>query len=611
MSNHLKDQTSPYLLQHADNPVAWYPWCEEAFLRAKREDKPIFLSIGYSTCHWCHVMAKESFEDEMVAQLLNRYFIAVKVDKEERPDIDSVYMSVCQAFTGSGGWPTTILLTPDQRPFFAGTYFPKVSKNGYMGLIEILQVAWKKWQTDREPLLKAADAVVAALNGSSECSSAKDNSGQLSIQTMGFRKLADSQVEQAIEYFKRTFDAANGGFGRAPKFPSPHNLLFLMRYSGKMNDKEAMDMAEKTLLQMYRGGMFDHIGGGFCRYSTDKYFLVPHFEKMLYDNALLILAYVRAYERTKNGIYRRIAERTADYVLREMTDPAGGFYSAQDADSEGEEGKYYVFRVNEIIQLLGEREGRAFCHCFDITERGNFEGKNIPNLLKNKQEPEDFRDDMDRIYEYRKARMNLHRDDKVLTSWNGLMIAAMANLYRITKKDQYRDAAVQAQKFIEETMYRNGQLAVSWREGAASGRGFLDDYANEIFALLTLYQVTEEKVYLEQAKRICERVQENFYDKENGGYFMYGDAGEQLIFRPKETYDGAVFSGNSAMAYNLVQLFVMTGAENYRKLAEQQLWFMSGECGRHPAGSTMYLAALLDYLEATEEIDESFVDTGK
>ncbi|MBQ6835162.1 MAG: thioredoxin domain-containing protein [Lachnospiraceae bacterium] len=611
MSNHLKSQTSPYLLQHADNPVAWYPWCEEAFLRAKREDKPIFLSIGYSTCHWCHVMAKESFEDEMVAQLLNRYFIAVKVDKEERPDIDSVYMSVCQAFTGSGGWPTTILLTPDQRPFFAGTYFPKVSKNGYMGLIEILQVAWKKWQTDRESLLKAADAVVAALNGSSECSSAKGNSGQLSIQTMGFRKLADSQVEQAIEYFKRTFDAANGGFGRAPKFPSPHNLLFLMRYSGKMNDKEAMDMAEKTLLQMYRGGMFDHIGGGFCRYSTDKYFLVPHFEKMLYDNALLILAYVRAYERTKNGIYRRIAERTADYVLREMTDPAGGFYSAQDADSEGEEGKYYVFRVNEIIQLLGEREGRAFCHCFDITERGNFEGKNIPNLLKNKQEPEDFRDDMDRIYEYRKARMNLHRDDKVLTSWNGLMIAAMANLYCITKKDQYRDAAVQAQKFIDETMYRNGQLAVSWREGAASGRGFLDDYANEIFALLTLYQVTEEKVYLEQAKRICERVQENFYDKENGGYFMYGDAGEQLIFRPKETYDGAVFSGNSAMAYNLVQLFVMTGAENYRKLAEQQLWFMSGECGRHPAGSTMYLAALLDYLEATEEIDESFVDTGK
>ena len=601
MSNHLKDQTSPYLLQHADNPVEWYPWCEEAFLRAKREDKPIFLSIGYSTCHWCHVMAKESFEDEMVAQLLNRYFISIKVDKEERPDIDSVYMSVCQAFTGSGGWPTTILLTPDQRPFFAGTYFPKVSKNGYMGLIEILQVAWKKWQTEREALLGVANEVVAALKRHE-----KINTGPSSIQ-----ELETQQVDLAVDYFKRTFDAVNGGFGRAPKFPSPHNLLFLMRYSGKMNDKEAMDMTEKTLLQMYRGGMFDHIGGGFCRYSTDKYFLVPHFEKMLYDNALLILAYVRAYERTKNGIYRRIAERTADYVLREMTDPAGGFYSAQDADSEGEEGKYYIFTVNEIIQLLGEREGRAFCRCFDITEQGNFEGKNIPNLLKNKQEPEDFRDDMDRIYEYRKTRMKLHRDDKVLTSWNGLMIAAMANLYRITKKDQYRDAAVQAQKFINETMHRNGQLAVSWREGAASGRGFLDDYANEIFALLALYQVTEEKEYLEQAKKFCERVQENFYDKENGGYFMYGDAGEQLIFRPKETYDGAVFSGNSAMAYNLVQLFVLTGAESYRELAEQQLWFMSGESGRHPAGSTMYLAALLDYLEATEEIDESFVDTGK
>lgn len=360
MSNHLKNQTSPYLLQHAENPVEWYPWCEEAFVRARMEDKPIFLSIGYSTCHWCHVMAEESFEDEQVAELLNRYFISIKVDKEERPDIDGVYMAVCQAFTGSGGWPTTILMTPDQKPFFAGTYFPKHSANGYTGFIELLTIAHRKWQTDRASLLQAADAVIKSLQAGEGRTVRRADA----IQT--------EQIDRAFQTYRQTFDEPYGGFGNAPKFPSPHNLLFLMRYYERTNDREAMQMAEKTLQQMYYGGIFDHIGGGFSRYSTDRYFLVPHFEKMLYDNALLILAYVKAYEKTKNDMYRMVAEKTARYILREMTSPEGGFYSAQDADSEGEEGKYYVFEPDEVCRVLGRAVGLAFCRHFDITETGKF-----------------------------------------------------------------------------------------------------------------------------------------------------------------------------------------------------------------------------------------------
>ena len=384
MSNHLKNQTSPYLLQHAENPVEWYPWCEEAFVRARMEDKPIFLSIGYSTCHWCHVMAEESFENEQVAELLNRHFISIKVDKEERPDIDSVYMAVCQTFTGSGGWPTTIFMTPDQKPFFAGTYFPKHSAHGYTGFIELLTIAYNKWQTDRTSLLQAADAVIKSLKVGENRTAVKRIHKEGSLADRAGESVLDTaQLTQAFQIYKQTFDETNGGFGNAPKFPSPHNLLFLMRYYEQENDGEAMRMAEKTLQQMYYGGMFDHIGGGFSRYSTDRYFLVPHFEKMLYDNALLILAYVKAYEKTKNDMYRMVAEKTAGYILREMTSAEGGFYSAQDADSEGEEGKYYVFEPDEVCKVLGRATGLAFCQHFDITETGNFEGKSIPNLICN------------------------------------------------------------------------------------------------------------------------------------------------------------------------------------------------------------------------------------
>ena len=370
MHNFLKNETSPYLLQHADNPVNWYPWCKEAFERARKEDKPIFLSIGYSTCHWCHVMAHESFEDEETARILNKYFVSIKVDKEERPDIDSIYMSVCQAFTGSGGWPTTIFLTPDQKPFFAGTYFPRKAKYGQIGLQELLLAICEKWETDRKTLLASAEDVISSRESEE-------------IEEADVRLM-----ETAFRHYKQLFDSKNGGFGAAPKFPTPHNLLFLMRYYERSGNKEALHMVEKTLIQMYRGGIYDHIGGGFSRYSTDDYFLAPHFEKMLYDNALLIMAYCKAYQLTGKSIYYGIAKATADYVLREMTSKEGGFYCAQDADSEGVEGKYYLFEPKEIIQICGEAEGRRFNQYFDITDRGNFEGKSIPNLLKqnNKEE---------------------------------------------------------------------------------------------------------------------------------------------------------------------------------------------------------------------------------
>lgn len=586
MQNHLRNQTSPYLLQHAENPVEWYPWCDEAFERAKSEDKPVFLSIGYSTCHWCHVMAHESFEDSEIAEILNRYFIAIKVDKEERPDIDSIYMSVCQAFTGSGGWPTTIFLTPEQKPFFAGTYFPKTVRYGQIGLKELLLGVREKWQTDRAALIKSADDIISFLNQK------KLVQGSMNEQL----------VDQAFMLYKRMFDEEFGGFGEAPKFPTPHNLLFLMRYYEKSEDKEALEMVEKTLLQMYRGGIFDHIGGGFSRYSTDRYFLVPHFEKMLYDNALLILAYSKAYQLTKNSVYCQVAEKSAAYILREMTDKEGGFYSAQDADSEGVEGKYYLFAPSEILEVLGERKAREFDAYFDIKEKGNFEGKSIPNLLKNTSLNKKFEEELQMLYEYRKKRYALHLDDKVLTSWNALMIAAMCNLYRVTEKEIYLKSAVRAQQFIQRKLCENDTLYISYREGKRSGKGFLEDYAYEVFALFSLYEATLDKGYLEKARQFCEKAIHDFWDEEQGGFFLYGAENESLILRPKETYDGAVFSGNSAMAYNLVRLSLLTDEKSFKELAEKQLRFMSVEAKQYPAGYAMFLMALSDYYDLPRKV---------
>ena len=368
MANRLKGESSPYLIQHSENPVDWYPWCEEAFEKAKAEDKPVFLSVGYSTCHWCHVMAHESFEDAETAEILNKYFVSIKVDKEERPDIDSIYMTVCQAMTGSGGWPMSVFMTNDKKPFFAGTYFPKTSRYGMPGFVDLLKTVAGSWQNQRQKLIDSAERIV---------NSVKNAEGEIETRTTDENPVAD-----ALNYFRKSFDEKYGGFGVAPKFPTPHNLWFLLRCFEKGLGENAGEMACFTLNRMYHGGIFDHIGYGFSRYSTDRYFLVPHFEKMLYDNALMIIAYCKAYRLTKKQIYLDIAEKTALYIMREMTSPEGGFYSAQDADSDGEEGKYYVFDPSEIISLLGEKEGEEFNKHFGITEKGNFEGKSIPNLLE-------------------------------------------------------------------------------------------------------------------------------------------------------------------------------------------------------------------------------------
>lgn len=580
MQNHLKNETSPYLLQHVENPVDWYPWCDEAFEKASTEDKPIFLSIGYSTCHWCHVMAHESFEDAHIAEILNKDFISIKVDKEERPDIDSIYMRVCQAFTGGGGWPTTIFMTPNQQPFFAGTYFSKTSRYGQIGFKELLIMVSEKWRMDRDSLMESADEIMSFIS--------KDTTTETEPE--------ENLISSALEIYKKTFDNAYGGFGNAPKFPTPHNLLFLMTQYEKSRDESALKMAEKTLLQMYRGGIFDHIGWGFSRYSTDRFFLAPHFEKMLYDNALLMLAYSRAFELTENSDYCDIAEKTAAYILREMTSPEGGFYSAQDADSEGVEGKYYLFDPSEIIDIIGADAGAEFNKHFDITEKGNFEGKNILNLLNTKNMEESFDEYLPALYEYRKKRNTLHLDDKILTSWNGLMIGAMCHLFRVSNNGIYLEAAEKAQQFIFDKLCDNDTLYVSFRKDKHGKKGFLDDYANEIFALLALYEATFDNEYLNKALIFCSKVVAEFYDEANGGFFLYGKDNEQLIMRPKETYDGAMPSGNSMMAYNLVRLYLITGDNKFEQLLNKQLLFMSGEAQHYPAGYAMFLLALSDFL---------------
>ena len=584
MQNHLRHETSPYLLQHVDNPVDWYPWGEEAFRKAREEDKPVFLSIGYSTCHWCHVMAHESFEDPEIAEILNRHFVSIKVDKEERPDVDSIYMAVCQTFTGSGGWPTSIFMTADQKPFFAGTYFPKRTKGRMVGLRELLNLIREKWNNDRELLLDQAEQIIAHLQSG-------DETGDRTSEAVD----GDELIRSAVALYRRIYDRKDGGFGGAPKFPTPHNLLFLLTCYERRGDASCLEMAEHTLIQMYRGGLFDHIGFGFCRYSTDERFLAPHFEKMLYDNALLILAYCKAYEATVNPLYLEVAEKTGAYVLREMTHPEGGFYSAQDADSDGEEGKYYLFVPEELVKLLGQQEGEAFCRQFDITENGNFEGKNIPNLLKS--DYEDSYDDkvLERIRQYRREREFPHLDDKILTAWNGLMIAAMCRLYQNSGKEVYRDAAKGADEFIRKNLCDETGLYVSYRDGKRGVKGFLDDYAAYIFAQLALYSATLDEDYRKRAEQLCSEVRDKFWDQENGGFYLYGAENESLILRPKEDYDGAIPSGNAMMAWNLVRLCQLTGEESYQRQAEEQLNFLGAKASRYPVGHGMFLLALLEY----------------
>lgn len=532
-------------------------------------------------------MAHESFEDEEVAEILNRHFISIKVDKEERPDIDSIYMSVCQALTGSGGWPTSIFVTHEQKPFFAGTYFPKTSQHGMTGFVELLLTVRDKWENDRASLLKSCAEIIAAVTP----------------RTDGARLQADpAALAEAVGIYKNSFDEKYGGFGSAPKFPAPHNLLFLLDRYAKDSDEKCLEMAETTLLQMYRGGLFDHIGFGFSRYSTDRYYLAPHFEKMLYDNALLMLVYCKAYWLTKKQLYLEIAEKTADYILREMTSPEGGFYSAQDADSDGEEGKYYVFTPGEITELLGEKTGRDFCRHFGISDRGNFEGKNIPNLLDSDMTRKEFDRYLPKIYDYRLSRCLLHLDDKILASWNSLMIAAMCSLYQMSRKPEYLQAARRAQKFIESRLRAGDELFVSCREGVRGESAFIDDYAHYIYALLALYDATLDADFITKARRLCVKTVEEFFDGEQGGFFLYGAGHEALITRPKETYDGAIPSGNSVMAHNLVRLIQLASDDELERISKKQMDFMFAQARRYPAGYAMFLLALSDNFSPPRQI---------
>ena len=587
MSNRLKNETSPYLIQHAENPVDWYPWCKEAFEKAKSEDKPIFLSIGYSTCHWCHVMAHESFEDEKTAKILNKHFISIKVDREERPDIDSVYMSVCQAFTGSGGWPMSIFMTWDKKPFFAGTYFPPYSHYGMPGFSDLINAIANQWNNNRPELLNSADETITHLKN-------KESNN---------RNLNDiNLIESAVRIFSESFDSVYGGFGSAPKFPTPHNLLFLTLYAKQNDNSDILQMVEKTLVQMRKGGIFDHIGYGFSRYSTDKYFLAPHFEKMLYDNALLIIAYSAAYDITKNNFYLHTAEKTAEYVLREMISPDGGFYSAQDADSEGVEGKFYTFTLSEILDILGSEKGKRFAQIFDITANGNFEGVNIPNLLKSNDLNNDFSNEIQTLYDYRKKRTELHLDDKILISWNSLMIAALSVLYRASHNEKYLQAAQNAQDFIEKNLCDYKQLYTSYRDGKRSHKAFLDDYAFYTAALIEMYNSTLDNMYLDKAQQLCDETVKQFSDGENKGYYLSKAENSELFMNPKETYDGALPSGNSVMAYNLVRLYQLTEKDKYQNLAENQIEFLSAQAQGYPAGHSMSLLAKLIYDDPPEHI---------
>ncbi|MDA8234648.1 MAG: thioredoxin domain-containing protein [Clostridia bacterium] len=578
VTNRLANEKSPYLLQHANNPVAWYPWSEEAFAKAKAEDKPIFLSIGYSTCHWCHVMERESFEDEAVAAILNDKFISIKVDREERPDVDTIYMSVCTAMTGHGGWPLTIVMTPDKKPFFAGTYFPKESKYGMPGIMEILIRIATAWEQNREALLESGEKIVHAI----ETSYFASTEGELTMETL----------HKAYTGFERKFDSQYGGFGKAPKFPTPHNLSFLLRYWKMTGEAKALEMVEKTLLAMYQGGIYDHLGFGFSRYSTDRQWLVPHFEKMLYDNALLAIAYTEAFQATGKEEYARVVREIFTYVLQDMTSPDGAFYSAEDADSEGEEGKFYVWSSEEVKEVLGEESGEKFCQVFDITPQGNFEGKSIPNLI-NTGLVQGFDKMREKLFQHREGRVHPYKDDKLLTAWNGLMIAALALGSRALGEPNYAQAAEKSTEFIMKYLRReDGRLLARYREGEAAYPAYVDDYAFLIWGLIELYQATYKTKYLIWALELNDDLLKFFWDDDNGGLYQYGSDAEQLITRPKEIYDGAIPSGNSVATLNFLRLAHLTGEMELEEKARAQFRTFGGTVNEHPMGYSHLLMGL-------------------
>ncbi len=600
-TNRLSGETSPYLLQHAGNPVDWYPWGEEAIERARAEDRPIFLSIGYSACHWCHVMERESFEDPAIAALMNERFVNIKVDREERPDLDQIYMSAVQAMTGHGGWPMSVFLTPDLKPFFGGTYFPPTDSRGMAGFPRVLLSVHRAWEERREEIRQSAAEMTEQLQA-------------YGTLPKGSGTLENALLDDAARAILRNFDPTHGGFGRAPKFPHPMDIKVLLRHYARTGDTHALHAVRHTLDKMARGGIYDHLGGGFARYSTDERWLVPHFEKMLYDNALLASAYLEAYQTTRDDEFGRVARETMDYVLGRMTDPDGAFYSTEDADSEGVEGKYYVWTLTELNEVLGTDRAKTFAYVYDVTPSGNWEHQNILNLPKTiaqsarmlGRDDDELRADLDaaraKLLAVRDRRVPPGKDTKVLVSWNGLMIAALAEGGRILREPRYLDAAARAAGFILDRMRReDGRLLHTYRAGRARLDAYLDDYANLIDGLTRLYEATGEPRWIESALELTRVLIDEFSDPAHGGFFYTGHHHEALIARQKDFTDNATPSGNGMAATALVRLGALTGRDDLTQAGRSALESVQLLLEREPAAAGQSLIALDFLLTPTRE----------
>lgn len=602
MPNRLAGESSPYLLQHKDNPVEWHPWGTEALEQAKREQKPIFLSIGYSACHWCHVMEHESFENEEIAKLLNDRFVCIKVDREERPDLDHIYMNAVQLMTGHGGWPMSVFLTPDLQPFYGGTYWPPRDSRGMPGFDRIILAVHDAWANRREQAIEQAGKLTEAIRS-------------LEGEAGSGRGLSPELLRNAAALLERAFDFGHGGFGRAPKFPHSMDLQLLLRVWQREQKQGVLDMVRLTLDKMAAGGIYDHLGGGFARYSVDERWLVPHFEKMLYDNALLSLAYLEGYQATRDENYARVVRETLDYVLRDLTDATGMFHSTEDADSEGVEGKFYVWTPPEIYEVLGEDRGVRFCYVYDVSDGGNFEhGKAILNLPKTveqcaalrgwdvEQVKRELAEDRAKLLEVRSRRVRPGKDDKVLASWNGLMIDAMARASGPLREPKYLQAAMRAMETLLSELRRpDGRLLHAWRHGKAKFDGYLDDYTYLINALVSLYEASFEERWISEAVRLTDMVLAHFRDAA-GGFFYTADDHEQLIARHKDLQDGSVPSGNSMAAYALLRLGKLTGRTEYLDAAHQTLQTALGMMERSPTASGQMLLAADQAIGPAQEL---------
>ena len=596
-ANRLSGETSPYLLQHQHNPVDWFPWGPEALAKAKAEEKPIFLSIGYSACHWCHVMERESFENDAIAQMMNERFVNIKVDREERPDLDNLYMAAVQAMTGHGGWPMSVFLTPDLKPFYGGTYYPPTDSRGMPGFPRVLLSVERAWQEKRDEIQTAAADMTQQLQAAGDLPAA---TGELNM----------TLLDDAARSLGRMFEPVHGGFGTAPKFPHPMDLRVLIRHHARTGDAHALHMVRHTLDKMARGGIYDQLGGGFARYSTDDRWLAPHFEKMLYDNALLTTVYLEAFQLTRDDEYARIAAETIDYILARMTSPEGAFHSTEDADSEGVEGKFYVWDLAEIRQILGPDRASTFAAVYDVSEGGNWEGKNILNLpepiatvaSRLARDPATLRADLAesraKLFEARERRIHPGKDTKILTSWNGLMLAALAEAGAILNEPRYVEAASRAADFLLKTMRTpEGRLLRTCRDGQAKLNAYLDDYANLIDGLTRLFEATGEARWIESALELTETLIDEFHDAEKGGFFYVGRSHETLIARQKDAYDNATPSGNAMAATALVRLAALTGRDDLDKLARSTLRSVHLVMERMPTAAGQSLVAL-DFLLA-------------